>query len=267
LSKTNEPVSASAYNFCFFCSSELSIYDIPITKIQSIQEIRDFSAGALKAYQLPTIALIGDDTNLGSGSGSNPLIKRCQFLYGARTHILNPYVIGCHADFIIMENIAFFLNISLEVHDFKPNFGREFVAWREKQYFASVVFVFQVISPFMKFPLSFSTPIMVDVNLHRFMYCKQSEERQSFNFLFWTIPLDPWSWIGLGISCFLLLLLLRGQWFQICSILMRQSCSVINRNKTLIVFIFASIIFTYGYEGVISSLLTVPPPIKIFETL
>jgi len=51
------------------------------------------------------------------------------------------------------------------------------------------------------------------------------------------------------------------------SILMRQSCTILERNKILIIFILATIIFTYGYEGVVSSLLTVPPPVKTFKTL
>jgi len=48
---------------------------------------------------------------------------------------------------------------------------------------------------------------------------------------------------------------------------MRQSCSVLDKKKILITFIFATILFTYGYEGVISSFMTVPPPFKVFKTL
>jgi len=48
---------------------------------------------------------------------------------------------------------------------------------------------------------------------------------------------------------------------------MRQSCTILERNRIIIIFIFATIIFTYGYEGVISSFLTIRPPIIILETL
>jgi len=71
----------------------------------------------------------------------------------------------------------------------------------------------------------------------------------------------------LTISSFVLTIQLRGQWFQIYSVLMRQSCTILEKNKILIIFILATVIFTYGYEGIISSLLTVPPPVIVFRTL
>jgi len=100
-----------------------------------------------------------------------------------------------------------------------------------------------------------------------FMYCTKSVEREAFNALFWTIPLDTWTWVFLGISCLALTIQLRGQWFQIYSILMRQCCTVLNANKSLVIFILAAIVFTYGFEGIISSYLTVPPQFKVFKTL
>jgi len=48
---------------------------------------------------------------------------------------------------------------------------------------------------------------------------------------------------------------------------MRQSCTLLEKKKSLIIFILAAIIFTYGYEGIISSLLTAPPPVFVFPTL
>jgi len=75
------------------------------------------------------------------------------------------------------------------------------------------------------------------------------------------------SWIFLAASAAAITLQLRGDWFNVYAILMRQSCTVLSPNKTVIIFIMATIIFTYGYEGVISSFLTVPPPVHIFKSL
>ena len=54
---------------------------------------------------------------------------------------------------------------------------------------------------------------------------------------------------------------------MIFAILMRQDCSVLRKKKVLILFIFASILFTYGYESFISCSLTVPPPFVVFTHL
>jgi len=64
-----------------------------------------------------------------------------------------------------------------------------------------------------------------------------------------------------------LVLVLKGNWFGVFTILMRQSCSILNKNKILIIFMQACIVFTYGYEGIISSFVTVPSAVTVFETL
>jgi len=99
------------------------------------------------------------------------------------------------------------------------------------------------------------------------LYCTHESEREGFTFLFWMLPLDLWSWILLSITMIALTIKLRGNWLEIISILMRQSSHLLRKQKVLIIFIFASIIFTYGYEGIVSSLLTVPPPYKTLKTL
>jgi len=48
---------------------------------------------------------------------------------------------------------------------------------------------------------------------------------------------------------------------------MRQSCTILNKNRVLVLFILATIIFTYGYEGIISSFVTVPSPVKVYQSL
>jgi len=44
-------------------------------------------------------------------------------------------------------------------------------------------------------------------------------------------------------------------------------CLVLNKHKLLILLTFSSIIFSYGYEGVISSLVTVPSPPVVVDKL
>jgi len=100
-----------------------------------------------------------------------------------------------------------------------------------------------------------------------FVFCTTKIERETLSFMFWTAPLDNWSWVALGTSVMLLIFTYRGQWVEIYSILMRQSCNILEKNKLLVIFIFAAIIFTYGYEGIVSSYLTVPPPFKAYESL
>jgi len=80
--------------------------------------------------------------------------------------------------------------------------------------------------------------------------------------------LFPWTWVLLGISAMVITGFLKGQWFQVYAILMRQECTILHgTRKLLMIFILATIIFTYGYEGIISSLLTVKPPLIIYPTL
>jgi len=102
-----------------------------------------------------------------------------------------------------------------------------------------------------------------------FLYCTGTVQREGFNMLFWTVPLDNWSWALLGISVLLITAIIRGQWFPVFAILMRQDCTILNGRHTvlLMIFILATIIFSYGYEGVVSSLLTAQPPLIVFTTL
>jgi len=101
-----------------------------------------------------------------------------------------------------------------------------------------------------------------------FLYCTKTQEREGFNFLFWTVPFDVWSWLLIGCSIIGITGILRGQYFAVFSILMRQECRILHgKRKLLIIFIMATIIFTYGYEGTISSFLTVQPEVVVYKTL
>jgi len=92
-----------------------------------------------------------------------------------------------------------------------------------------------------------------------FFYCTKELERKAFNFLFWAVPFDLSSWIFIGATAGIFTIIIRGQWFLIYAILMRQNCRILEQRKLLILFILATIIFTYGYEGIISSQLIKPP--------
>jgi len=60
---------------------------------------------------------------------------------------------------------------------------------------------------------------------------------------------------------------IRGDSFSL-AILMRQECGILRgRQKLLIILMFAGIVFTYGYERVVSSFVTVNPPLIVFNTL
>jgi len=90
----------------------------------------------------------------------------------------------------------------------------------------------------------------------------------TFNFALWLIPFDRTSWILLILSTLSIIAIVKGRWFEIYAILMRQECRILKgKQKMLILFIAASVVFTYGYEGVISSLLIVPPPVQTLDSL
>jgi len=102
---------------------------------------------------------------------------------------------------------------------------------------------------------------------HKFLYCARNPERVAFNFLFWTSPFDTWSWIYLGTSILLLGGSLRGKCLEVIGILLRQSCTILNTKKILILLMFVTIVLTCGYESIISSHITVPPPYSIAANL
>jgi len=65
-----------------------------------------------------------------------------------------------------------------------------------------------------------------------------------------------------------LTIFLKGNWFPVFAVLMRQEVRILNgRQKWLMIFILATIVFTYGYKGVVSSFLTVQPPVVVFRNL
>jgi len=81
----------------------------------------------------------------------------------------------------------------------------------------------------------------------RFLYCEK-EERAEYSISFWITPFNNFVWLLLGLSVLALYMsvLLSGHSLDVFGILMRQACLTLNRNKVLIIFIFASIVFFAG---------------------
>jgi len=125
-----------ANNFCYFCSSKHKQRLLPsTTDLHSIHELRSFSAQVRKESHLPIIGVIIDD----AGVESQPkLVRRCGFLYRVRKYTkLN--IIACKLDLITMENIAFALNLSLELIQYDQILHYRLVTFRTKHYFTVAV--------------------------------------------------------------------------------------------------------------------------------
>jgi len=104
--------------------------------------------------------------------------------------------------------------------------------------------------------------------MSQFFYCTKTEEREGFNMMFWTIPFDLLSWIMIIVSGLSYAVFLKVNLFDIFAILMRQECRIMKDLRIFaVIYILSSIIFTYGYEGVISSLVIVKPPVIIHDRL
>jgi len=115
---------------------------------------------------------------------------------------------------------------------------------------------------------SLFTQMLRGSRISQFIYCTKSEEREGFSMFFWTVPFDNWSWIMIAISAISVAVSLDIKPFEILAILLRQESQVFKgKQKLVIIFVFSSFIFSYGYEGVISSFLTVKPPVKIYDRL
>jgi len=260
---------SSAYSFCFDCAVQDLKLQVPQgLNLSSPKELQKFTSQVYENSKDGTILAV---TQYALSPVTTEHAKLFQFLYKTSNELI-PEVIGCYTDHIFIANAANLLNVTAifrhphEVLKFNyllshsaKDFSISAVAitgiWELNEFLAQGASDYQTI------------PLVVDEEMRYFLYCVKGEEREAFSAKFWIIPLDFWTWTLLGISCGLLTIQLNGDWFQIYSILMRQSCTILEKNRMLLIFILATIIFTYGYEGIISSFLTVPPPVKVFETL
>jgi len=163
-----------------------------------MHELRSFSAQVVKESALPIIGVLIDD----AGVESMPqLVRRCGFLYRVRKDTKSN-IIACNLDLIAMENIAFALNMSLELIQYDQVLHYKLVTFRMKHYFTvAVLQIFGLIdSPYTDFTSSFSSPVVIDLQQSHFLYCVKSDQIENFDFMFWTVPMDSWTWTLLGIS-------------------------------------------------------------------
>jgi len=252
---------------CFGVKTINLYHPLPVS-YRKLMHVRLFSAEVKRRFMVSETALL---TQAYWFNLSSKDVIPCQHLYKKRWST-KPHVIGCLPRHILIENVAAKLNSSLDYHP--THLTMDAITSERglrKPYSAIVIAAYM---DWIQFEGSLSHEHLLKQVLRGykesvFMYCKETLEREGFNFLFWTIPFDTWSWILIGASTLAITLILRGQWFPVFAILMRQDCRVLEgRHKLLlIVFILATIIFTYGYEGIISSLLIVTPPEILYHHL
>jgi len=253
---------------CFECSTEYKINKMQIPDLPLNLQAMHETSNEIKNMKvdISKIALISRQSGNMVPATFLKAFDECRFLYRTRK-TTKPEKIRCSYQHIFMENVAAELNITLEyfsdAYASSRNYllGKNFTSvsilglwnWERLEYWINST--------------HFYNPLIVHSEFRKFLYCIKSHDHEPFSFLFWTIPLDSLSWILIGISILALAIQLRGHLLQICGILLRQPTAIVKNNKMLIIFIFGAIVFTYGYESVISSILIVPPSFKVFSTL
>jgi len=255
-----------ATSFCSSCSQDYRVVPIQLP-LQSLTEVRRFADETRVRLILPVIAALSSTS--GQEYDGTYCYPRLGWLCEQRKST-NSELVGCSMNHIYIENLAAKLNLSVEFVNHERCY--EYTLDPPKHFSGvAVLGIFNTWIYEMHFRQVALPHLMSQFNngekTLKFVYCQKTCERESFNMSFWTVPLGPWSWLFLGTAVLVLLICLRGQWLEIVAILMRQSCSILDDRKLLIVFILVTIVFTYGYEGVVSSFLTAPPPFKVFDTL
>jgi len=196
----------------------------------------------------------------------------CTHLY-KQMCFLDPSDVGCDPNNLFLQIATLKLNITVVTtrRHYTLHGGIAMPSTYTPKHLA-VSAVIEILDAFRDYYNYVSTSNMLDemlvaTNERKFMYCTKSEERQGFSFLFWITPMDQMTWLFLGTVSLVLVVLLRGEWFPVFTILMRQDCRILEKKRLLIIFIFVTIVFTYGYEGVISSFVTIPTPYFVYERL
>ena len=202
--------------FCSSCANDFKYVLVPEEYINSLAEIRKFS-GKIRSLSLQPI--IGTGTSYISPSILNWMIAPCAFMYKLRKET-NPHKIQCRGAYIFIENLAHKFNLSVEYY------SQPFIYYPPKHFTAEIaVFMYPwFIWTTEHSPINVLSQYLNHQSQGKFLYCEQALERVSFSWFFWTSPFDQWSWIFLGITVFTISLLLKGQWFEVYAILMRQSC-------------------------------------------
>jgi len=256
------PKLESAMAFCSTCLYEYKSvkFAVPTTNLYEMKAL----SNDVKSFSVePTLAVVFSLSGIPSQQGNI-----CKFFYKLRRDT-RPDLIGCYPQNLFIENFAAKLNFSVVYPTSESARNQEnflFVI-TNKVHYAAVMLLFDDLDDERRSYSNIFRRFHFRTIPRYFLYCTKKPTRESFSLLFWTIPMDNSTWALVGLAVVILTIFLRGQWFEIFAIIMRQSCSILDKKKILMVFILATIIFTYGYEGVISSFITVPPPFKIFSTL
>jgi len=268
LSRDNLSVEL-ALLLCEGCLGRRRRVRLPVS-YQKLIDVRTYSAHWKYATSVPEVALL---THLSYHTFDAVFVQQCAHLYKIRPST-KPEKIGCFYRHLLIENAAAKLNYSVDYIPASAYHPAEQVIAKEvfltKQYSAVSIVGFGGWLKWEEYisPENMLKHVLRGESRSLFLYCTETKEREGFSFLFWTVPLDTWSWLMLGSSVIAIIGVLRGQWFPVFAILMRQDCRILQgKQKLLMIFILATIIFTYGYEGVVSSLLTVQPPVFVFKTL
>jgi len=254
---------------CTRCSGMYrTLFNPPVV---NLERMRNVSLLVKKLTVKPFMAVVGsisrnDWEDSRSSEKKMAWARQCLRLY----KIGDPLKVDCIGRNIMAQILALKFNLTVEYFsqtDFM-NYN-QFLFDKTKYYSVVGLFASTEFQPWLPqhSPDKLMTQVQKNSDVYKFMYCERKEERESFSFLFWTVPFDLWSWTLIGITSLALTLVLKGQWFQVFAILMRQECTVLNSKKHLIIFILATIVFTYGYEGIISSWIIVPPPLVIVKDL
>jgi len=256
-----------SYSVCGSCRRAVKVvFQIPLP---SLHEMSQLSKNAKVNSVQPIILVFGDNSGrdfLGPDS------RYYSVFYKHRKHATLPHKIGRVLPHIFMENVAARLNLTLKFIPMDLEYLTSYFIAKAPMDQAGIALMESFgwaewgneVAPASIIQI---TPFLRGSTTSRFFYCRKSEKRTSFCFSFWTIPFDEWSWLLLGISLFGLTIVARRHGFEVFAILMRQDCTILNNHKFLFFFILATIVITCAYESIISSFVTLPPPVLVFRTI
>jgi len=264
--KSSGPVVQFATSLCSVCPQNYRSNTIPLVKLYSLSRMLDFSNRIRDIAILPEILGLGTYTK-----GFRTFqIRPCSFLY-TRRQGTRPDMIGCEPEYVAIENIAAALNSSFV----RPIETEGEIIMMHRFGMGPYVRAIAFMDVFPNW-IQWLPEIPADQVIHQmlraenkqeFIYCVKQEERENFKFHFWALAFDSWSWAYICAMTLTLTILLKGAWFEVVAVLMRQSCSVLEHRRILILFILVTIVLTYGYEGVISSFIMAPSPVVVLKNL
>jgi len=258
------------HSVCPACSKKFQytvVFRSNLTRITiSLRELRQIADQIKYMSTEPLLGTLVLKEETARTLSSNPWY-RCMYHY--KQNDRNEIVVNeCTSSNMLFQSAATYLNWSIIYMTSKSAYQNDFYLKRYPRHIRAIAFLYALGWKVVGAPHAPGKIMSHNYDLFqpsKFVYCTRSPVREAFTFMFWAYPLDSWSWILLGVSIFALIAQVRGEWLEIFAILMRQSCSLFKKRKILILFSLAVIVFTNGYEGIISSLLTVPPPYKIFS--